>query len=109
MRYRGKIKAKNIKINQEVTGNMSMVIQSRTRNLSTNFKSILKYLDKQYPNYGFDEVQQDIETGLTNIEEEMYNAFKTLTILKDQNKNNQKQCTAINNFIKMMMKENKIC
>ena len=85
------------------------MIQSRTRNLSTNFKSILKYLDRQYQNYGFDEVEQDIETGLTNIEEEMYNALKTLLILKEANKNNQKQCTAINNFIKMLAKESKTC
>lgn len=85
---------------------MSMVIQSRTRNLSVNFKSVLKYLDRQYPNYGFDEVPQDIEMGLTNIESETVNAYKTLAFLKEQNKNNQKQCTAINNFIKMLAKEN---
>lgn len=88
---------------------MSIMIQSRTRCLSSTFKSVLKYLDKQYPNYGFDEVQQDIETGLTNIETEMFNAYKTLVLLKEQNKNNQKQCAAINNFIKMLAKENKIC
>lgn len=84
---------------------MSMVI-SRSRCLSPNFKSVLKYLDRQYPNYGFDEVQQDIEMGMTNIEEEMFNAYKTLVFLKEKNKNNQKQCTAINNFIKMLAKEN---
>lgn len=85
---------------------MSMVIQSRTGCLSANFKSVLKYLDRQYPNYGFDEVQQDIEMGLTDLESEKINAIKTLMWTKEQNKNNQKQCTAINNFIKMMMKEN---
>lgn len=85
---------------------MSMVI-SRQNCLSANFKSVLKYLDKQYPNYGFDEVQQDIEMGLTDIESEKFNAVKTLMLLKEANKNNQKQCTAINNFIKMLMKENK--
>ena len=88
---------------------MSMVIQSRTRNLSANFKSVLKYLDRQYPNYGFDETEQDILMGMTNINEEIENAQKTLIFLKEQNKNNQKQCTAINNFIKMLAKENKIC
>ena len=88
---------------------MSMVIQSRTRNLSANFKSVLKYLDRQYQNYGFDEVEQDIITGSTNIDEEIKNALKALMLLKEANKNNQKQCTAINNFIKMLAKENKIC
>lgn len=87
---------------------MSMVI-SRTGCLSTTFKSVLKYLDRQYPNYGFDEVEQDIITGLTNIESEKFNAMKSLMILKEANKNNQKQCTAINNFIKMLTKENRIC
>jgi len=86
-----------------------MVIQSRTRNLSANFKSVLKYLDRQYQNYGFDEVEQDIITGSTNIDEEIKNALKALMLLKEANKNNQKQCTAINNFIKMLAKENKIC
>lgn len=85
---------------------MSMVI-SRQNCLSANFKSVLRYLDKQYPNYGFDEVQQDIEMGFTDLESEKFNAVKTLMLLKEANKNNQKQCTAINNFIKMMMKENK--
>lgn len=88
---------------------MSMVIQSRTRCLSATFKSVLKYLDRQYINYGFDEVEQDILTGLVDINEERINAMKALMILKEQNKNNQKQCTAINNFIKMLAKENKIC
>lgn len=86
---------------------MSMIIQSKTGYLSATFKSVLKYLDRQYPNYGFDEVQQDIEMGLTDIDSEKFNAVKTLMILKETNKNNQKQCTAINNFIKMLMKENK--
>ena len=82
-----------------------MVI-SRQNCLSANFKSVLKYLDRQYPNYGWDETEQDIMTGLVDINDEKFNAIKTLMILKEQNKNNQKQCTAINNFIKMMMKEN---
>ncbi len=87
---------------------MSMVIL-RQNCLSPTFKSVLKYLDKQYPNYGFDEVEQDITTGLVNINEERLNAVKALMVLKETNKNNQKQCTAINNFLKMLMKENKIC
>lgn len=88
---------------------MSMVIQSRTGCLSATFKSVLKYLDKQYPNYGWDETEQDILMGFTDIESEMFNAYKTLNILKEANKNNQKQCTAINNFIKILTKENKMC
>ena len=88
---------------------MSMVIQSKTGCLSATFKSVLKYLDRQFPNYGFDEVQQDIEMGLVDIESEKFNAMKSLMILKEVNKNNQKQCTAINNFIKMLTKENRIC
>lgn len=87
---------------------MSMVIL-RPNCLSTTFKSALKYLDRQYPNYGFDETEQDIITGLVDINEERINAVKALMCLKEQNKNNQKQCAAINNFIKMLMKENKIC
>ena len=85
---------------------MSMVI-SKPNCLSTTFKSVLKYLDKQYPNYGWDETEQDIMMGFTDIENEKFNAVKTLMILKEANKNNQKQCTAINNFIKMLTKENK--
>ena len=85
---------------------MSMIIQSRSRCLSPAFKGVLKYLDKQYPNYGFDETEQDIMTGLVDINEERINAIKALMILKEINKNNQKQCTAINNFIKMLAKEN---
>ena len=88
---------------------MSMAIQSRVGNLSRNFEYILKYLDKQYPNYGFDEVRQDIEMGMTDIQKEMYNAYTALTLLKESNKNNQKQCTAINNFIKILVKENRTC
>ena len=88
---------------------MSMVIQSRTGCLSVNFKSVLKYLDRQYPNYGWDETEQDIITGLVDMNEEKVNAIKALMILKEKNKNNQKQCTAINNFIKILAKENKIC
>lgn len=88
---------------------MSMVIQSRTGCLSETFKSVLRYLDKQYPNYGWDEVQQDIEMEFTDIESEKFNAVKTLMLLKETNKNNQKQCTAINNFIKILVKENRIC
>lgn len=75
--------------------------------LSNTLNSVLKYLDRQYINYGFDEVEQDIMTGLVDINEERINAIKALILLKETNKNNQKQCTAINNFIKMMMKENK--
>lgn len=85
---------------------MSMVI-SRQNCLSANFKSVLKYLDRQYPNYGWDETEQDILTGIVDINEEKINAVKALMLLKETNKNNQKQCTAINNFIKMLMKENK--
>lgn len=87
---------------------MSMVIQSRSTCLSPTFKSVLKYLDKQYPNYGFDETEQDIMTGLVDINTERINAVKALLVLKEINKNNQKQCTAINNFIKMLMKENNV-
>jgi len=85
---------------------MSMVI-SKPNCLSTTFKSVLKYLDKQYPNYGWDETEQDIMMGFTDIENEKFNAVKALMVLKETNKNNQKQCTAINNFIKMLTKENK--
>ena len=85
---------------------MSMIIQSRTGCLSVTFKSVLKYLDGQYPNYGFDETEQDILMGLTSINDEIENTQKTLIFLKEQNKNNQKLCTAINNFIKMLAKEN---
>jgi len=87
---------------------MSMMIQSRAKCLSANFKSVLKYLDRQYPNYGFDETEQDIEMGMTNIDEEIENAHKTLMFLKEANKNNQKQRTAINSFIKMLVKESQI-
>lgn len=85
---------------------MSMVIQSRTGCLSATFKSVLKYLDRHSPNYGWDETEQDIMSGLVDINEEKVNAVKALMLIKEANKNNQKQCTAINNFIKMMMKEN---
>jgi len=87
---------------------MSVIIQSRPECLNQNFKNILKYLDRQYPNYGFDEVEEDIKRGDASLERELFNVYKTLTFLKERNKSNSKKCAAINQYLKLLMKENKV-
>lgn len=68
-------------------------------------KNIFCYLDRQFKNYGWDETEEDIRMGFTSIENELYNATKALLLLKEQNKNNQKVCCAVNNYLKMLAKE----
>ena len=80
---------------------MSMVIQSRSQCLNQNIKNVLKYLDKQYPNYGFDEVEEDVKMGFTSLDKELINAYKSLVVLKEYNKNDQKRCAAINQYLKI--------
>lgn len=84
---------------------MSVMIQNKNI-INANIRSIFSYLNRNYKNYGWDEVEEDIRMGLTSIQDELYNATKALLILKDQNKNNQKYCTAVNNFLKILAKEN---
>jgi hypothetical protein len=85
---------------------MSAIIQAKSDCLNQNIKNILKFLDKQYPNYGFDETEEDLKTGLVKLEDELFNMYSALNALKKYNDNNQKTLTAINLYIKMLMKEN---
>lgn len=86
---------------------MSMMVQSREKCLSANLKSILKYLDKQYPNYGFDiyELEQDLATGYTDLKSEINNIYKALNTLKKYHNNDQRMCTTINMYIKLINNE----
>jgi hypothetical protein len=84
---------------------MSVMIASKPRALNSNIKSIINYLDKQYP-CTWDDLEQDLTTGLTNIERELTNMYLALVSLKNHHKNDQKQITTINQYLKMLMKEN---
>ena len=83
---------------------MAMVI-SRNNMLNANIKNVFTYLDRQYRNYGWDETEEDIKMGFTDLRTELFNATKALLVLKEQNKNNQKICTAINSYLKILAKE----
>lgn len=83
---------------------MAVIIQNGNM-INPNIRSVFSYLDKQYKNYGWDETEEDIRMGFTSIENELYNATKALLLLKEQNKNNQKVCCAVNNYLKMLAKE----
>ena len=83
---------------------MSMMIQSRSNALSQNVKNILNYLDKQYQGCSWDEVEFDLTTGITTLDREICNIYKTLTILKEHSKD-QKQVAAVNNYLRMLIKE----
>ncbi len=85
---------------------MAVMIQSRNNMINANIKSVFSYLDKQFKNYGFDEAEEDIRMGFTSLENELFNATKALLILKEQYKNNQKYCTSINQYLKVLAKEN---
>ena len=84
---------------------MSMIIQSRSNALSQNVKNILNYLDKQYQGC-WDEVELDLTTGITTLDRELCNIYKALIVLKEHSKD-QKQAAAINNYLKMLIKEGK--
>lgn len=88
---------------------MSTIIASRSKAINQNVKNIFSYLDRQYPaTFDIEEIEQDIETGYTSLDKELLNAYKALCILKTTNKNNQKVCTTVNQFLKLLIKENKI-
>jgi len=85
----------------------SMAVMIQNKNIiNPNIRNVFSYLDRQFKNYGWDDVEEDIRMGFTSIENELYNATKALLILKEQNKNNQKICCAINNYLKALAKEN---
>jgi len=84
---------------------MAVMIQNKNI-INPNIRNVFSYLDRQFKNYGWDDVEEDIRMGFTSIENELYNATKALLILKEQNKNNQKICTSVNQYLKMLAKEN---
>lgn len=85
---------------------MAVVIQNNNV-VNANVRNIFAYLNKQFKNYGWDECEEDIRMGFTSLQNELFNANKALLLLKDQYKNNQKMCCAINNYLKSLTKENK--
>jgi len=88
---------------------MSVMVASKPRAINQNVKNIFNYLDRQYPTtFDLEEIEQDIETGYTSLEKELLNAYKALCIFKVTNKNNQKICSTVNQFLKLLMKENRI-
>lgn len=90
---------------------MSMVmVQPRTQAMNQNIKSIFNYLDKQYPcSFDIEEIEQDIEIGYSDLSKELFNAYKTLVIMKQYNKNNSSKVSEINKYLQLLMKENKKC
>lgn len=86
---------------------MSTMIASKPRALNQNIRNIFNYLDRQYPTaFDISEIEQDIATGMTSLNKELYNAYTALVIIKEHNKNNQKVCTTINQYLKLLIKEN---
>lgn len=83
---------------------MAVMIQNNNV-VNANVRNIFAYLNKQFKNYGWDECEEDIRMGFTSLQNELFNATKTLLMLKEQNKNNQKICCAVNNYLKMLAKE----
>lgn len=87
---------------------MSTMILCR-KPINQNIRNIFNYLDRQYPTaFDISEIEQDIATGMTSLNKELSNAYKALVILKNHNKNNQKVCTTINLYLKMLIKESMV-
>lgn len=85
----------------------SMVVMIQNKNIvNANIRNVFFYLDKNFRNYDWDQVEEDIRMGFTSLQNELFNATKALLILKEQYKNNQKVCCAINNYLKALAKEN---
>ncbi len=75
--------------------------------MNNNIKNILEYLIKIFPNQTWDELEQDIKDKMVTLDNELFNMFKALTYYKDLNKNNQRVVTSVNQYIKMLLQENK--
>ncbi len=75
--------------------------------MNNNIKNILEYLNKIFPNQTWDELEQDIKDKMVTLDNELFNMFKALTYYKDLNKNNQRVVTSVNQYIKMLLQENK--
>jgi len=85
-----------------------IIVQPKTQIINQNIKMIFTYLDKQYPcSFDIEEIEQDIETGYSDLSKELYNAYKALITMKDFNKNNSKKVSEINKYLSLLMKENK--
>lgn len=85
---------------------MSTIIQSKPNYLNQNIISIFNYLDRQYPtSFDLQDIEQDISDGMTSLTGELHNAYKALVTLKRYHKNDTK---VINQYLKLLMRENKI-
>ena len=82
---------------------MSMV-QSRQNVLSNNVKTVLKYLDLQFQSC-WDDVEQDIATGYTDLSKEIKNMRSALSVLKFYHKEDKKQVLMINKYLQLLSKE----
>ena len=73
--------------------------------INERIREIIKFLMKQFPNQDWDELEQDIKSGYTTLEAELYNMTKAFLMLKSNN-NNQKIATGINQCLKILATEN---
>lgn len=73
--------------------------------INDRIREVIRFLVKLRPNSDWDEVEQDIKSGYTTLEAELYNMTKALLLLKINN-NNQKLATGINQCLKILTNEN---
>ena len=65
----------------------SMVVMIQNKNIvNANIRNVFFYLDKNFRNYDWDQVEEDIRMGFTSLQNELFNATKALLILKEQYK-----------------------
>lgn len=71
-----------------------------------NVKIVVNFLEKEYPtSWDMEELEQDIITGYTSLEKELFNVYIALMTLKEYSKNNQKKVKIIEYYLKLL-KEN---
>ncbi len=81
---------------------MSTMIQQRQ--INNNIKTVINFLDTQFP-CCWDDLEQDIEMGYTDIHREINNMRNALGVLKIYHKEDKKRVTIINKYLQILSKE----